>query len=135
MATTELLFLLRLLHPFGRLAPYLLRPVACCHTSGVKYTTDDVIADTRQVFYTTTANHHHRVFLQVVTLARNICGNFNTIGQADAGYFSLCRVRFFRRYYPHAGANSAFQWSLSSHVATLIGIECQPSAQRTVAAL
>ncbi|KIM00022.1 hypothetical protein CCC_02810 [Paramagnetospirillum magnetotacticum MS-1] len=66
-----------------------------------------MVADTRQVLHTTAADHHHRVFLKVVTFARNVRGNLETVGQAHAGDLTKRRVRLLRSGRVHASANAA----------------------------
>src|SRR5690606_24253913 len=67
-------------------------------------TAHDVIAHTREVFYTTATNKNHGVFLQVVTFTADIRNNFETVGQAHFGNFTHRRVRFFRCGGIHASA-------------------------------
>src|SRR5699024_5227313 len=62
-------------------------------TLGIQRTTDDLVANTRKVFHTTTANKHHGVLLQVVALTWDVCGNLNTGGQAHTGNLTQSGVR------------------------------------------
>ena len=74
---------------------------------GIENTSNDMVSDTRQIFYTTTTNHNHRVLLQVVSLASDVRDHFLTIGEANLCYFSKrwvwllwCGCIHLRTYYP-----------------------------------
>jgi hypothetical protein len=69
--------------------------------------TNDVIAYTRKVFYTATADEHRRVLLKIVPDARNVCSHFDAIGEAHTGDFAESRVWFLRRYGHDARADAA----------------------------
>ena len=62
-----------LLSSLGALST-VLRTALCAvsYTCSIESTANDVIAHTRKVLYTTTANEHDAVFLQVVTFARDV---------------------------------------------------------------
>jgi hypothetical protein len=53
---------------------------ASLHTCTVQDTSDYRIAET-YVFYTTTTEQYHRVFLKVVTHTRDVCCDLYTIGE------------------------------------------------------
>ena len=58
---------------------------AILHTLRIQCTANDMIANTWQILDTTTSNKNDRVFLQVVTLTRDIRGYFHLIRQANTG--------------------------------------------------
>jgi hypothetical protein len=66
-----------------------------------------VIANTRKILNTTTANEHDRVLLEVMSDTGNVCGYFNTIAKANTGNLAECRVRFLGRYGHDASAHTA----------------------------
>src|SRR5688572_24258890 len=70
---------------------------AVVHARAVEGAAHRVIAHAREVFHTTAADQHHRVFLQVVTFAADVADDFEAIGQAHLGDFAQRRVRLFRR--------------------------------------
>src|SRR5512145_881837 len=47
----------------------------------VECATHDVVADTRQVFHTTTTDQHNAVFLEPMPFAGNVSRNFNPIAE------------------------------------------------------
>ena len=49
-----------------------------------------MIADTGKVFYTTTADEHYAVLLQVVSFTGNICCNFKSVHKTDTCDFTQC---------------------------------------------
>ena len=57
-------------------------------TCGVECAANDVVANAWEVFNTTAANHDYGVLLQVVTNARDVCGNFKARSQANPSDFS-----------------------------------------------
>src|ERR1700743_755954 len=73
------------------------RLLAVADTLGVQRTTDDLVADTRQVTDTATANEHDRVLLQVVSHARDVGGDLDLARQPDAGDLAQRRVRLLGR--------------------------------------
>src|SRR5690606_823857 len=81
--------------------------LAVTDTLGVQRTADDLVAHTRQVLHTTTADEHHGVLLKVVAHARNVSGHLNTIGEPHARHLTKRRVRLLRRGRVHAGADAA----------------------------
>src|SRR5438094_7343728 len=51
---------------------------------GIQSAADDVITHTRKIFDPTAADQHHRVFLEVVTLAGNVAGDLVAVGEAHS---------------------------------------------------
>src|SRR3954447_9196891 len=74
------------------------------HAARIQGSTDDVVANARQVLDSPAAHQHHRVLLQVVTLTRNVRRNFHLIGKADSGDFAQRRIRFLGRHCLYLGA-------------------------------
>jgi uncharacterized protein (DUF2236 family) len=66
-----------------------------------------VITHTGQVFYTAAAHKHDRVFLQVMTHARDISRYLDAVCKAHTSDFTKSRVRLLRRYRVNARANAA----------------------------
>ena len=80
--TNELAFLRATLSRCGTLflgAIFTAPTLAVNHATAVQGTTNDVIANPRQVLDPTTAHENHVVFLQRVTFARNVRRDFDTI--------------------------------------------------------
>src|SRR6201995_1588258 len=73
---------------------------------GVERAADDLVAESRQVLDTAATDEHHRVLLQVVTLARNVRSNLHAVGQPHAGHLAQRRVRLLRRGRVHARAHT-----------------------------
>src|SRR5205085_10009151 len=68
---------------------------------------DDMIAHTRQILHSATADQHDRVFLEIVTLARNVGYHFLAIRQPPFRHFAQGRVRLLRRPRHYLNADSA----------------------------
>lgn len=68
----------------------------------------NVIADAWEVLHTATANHHDRVFLEIVPFAWDIGCHFHSVRETDTGDFSHSRVRLLRRHGCHLQTNTAF---------------------------
>ena len=83
--------------------------LAVAHTFGVEDAADDVVADTREIFDASSADKHHRVFLQVVALSHDVGLHFVTVGQAYAGDFTESRVRLLRRHRRDFNADAALE--------------------------
>ncbi|ATD37007.1 hypothetical protein WH06_17080 [Aeromonas salmonicida subsp. salmonicida] len=66
------------------------------NTGTVQRTTNGVVTNTWQVFYTTATDQHNGVLLQVVTFTTDIGGDFEAVGQTYTAYFTQCRVRLLR---------------------------------------
>src|SRR5437899_12796870 len=74
--------LLRLLRPLGAVFRAALAPVL--DALGIMGAADDVIAHAGQILDPAAADQHDRVLLQVMTLARDVAGHLETVGQAHA---------------------------------------------------
>jgi hypothetical protein len=74
----------------------------CC----IQTAADDVITHTRKVLYTTTADQHDGVLLQIMPLTRNIRNHLDFIGQPHLRYFTQSGVGFLRRSRVYTGANA-----------------------------
>src|SRR5450830_99424 len=73
---------------------------------GIQRAANHVVTHTWQVFYTTAAQQHDAVFLQVVAFTADVRNDFETVGQANLGDFTQCRVRLLRSGGVHAGAHA-----------------------------
>src|SRR6185437_15866560 len=99
--------------PYEALALLLLRAVAATRllatpdTLGVQRAADDLVADTGQVFHTTTPHQHDRVLLQVVSDAGDVGGDLDAAGQPDPGDLAQRRVRLLGRGGVHPSADAA----------------------------
>ena len=76
------------------------------HTGSIERTAYDVITYTREVLHTTTAHEHDAVFLQVVTLARDVRVDFLRVRQTNTSHLTHGRVRLLRRGGIHTHADA-----------------------------
>src|SRR5262245_39366828 len=53
-------------------------------TDGIERAADDVVANAGEILHTAAADEHHAVLLEVVAFARDVRGDFETVGQTDA---------------------------------------------------
>ena len=59
---------------------------------GVERAANNVVANTRKILYTTAADEHHGVFLEVVAFAANVRNDFEaiaTLRRAEFGFFGV----------------------------------------------
>src|SRR5690349_4120707 len=62
------------------------------HAGCIEASANNMVTNTRQVFYTTTSYQHDRVFLKIMSFTRDISNNFYLIGQTHFRYFTKRRV-------------------------------------------
>jgi len=62
-------------------------PPSVRDTFAIQGATDDVVADTRQVFNPAAPDQNHRVLLEVMPFAADVGGNLNSVSKSNAGYF------------------------------------------------
>ena len=74
----------------------------------VQRTSDNVVTHTRQVLYSAASDQNNGVFLQVMTFARDISGNFDPVGKTYSGNLSQSGVRLFRCRCFYCCADTAF---------------------------
>src|SRR5262249_26236611 len=74
---------------------------------GVEDAAQNVVAHARQVLDAAAADHHHRVLLQVMALARDVADHLEAVGEAHLGDLAQRRVRLLRRRRVDARANPA----------------------------
>src|SRR5690606_6236019 len=74
---------------------------------GVERAADDVVAHAGKVLHTTSANEHDAVLLKVVSLARDVRGGLDPVGEAHAGDLPKRRVGLLRGRRVHAGADAS----------------------------
>jgi len=84
------------------------RGAALLDAAGVELAADNRVLHT-DVLHAATAQHHHRVLLEVVPLARDIGSDFHTIREPDAGDLADGGVRLSRRFSGHLGADAALK--------------------------
>src|ERR1700738_533845 len=94
----------RSLRPLGAVLRAAL--VAVLDALRVEHAAQDVIANARQILDAAAADHHHRVLLQIVPLARDIADDLEAVGQANFGDLAQRRVRLLRRRRIDARANT-----------------------------
>src|SRR5579863_1758822 len=73
----------------------------------VEHAAQDVVADARQILDAAAADHHHRVLLQIVSLAGDVADHLKAVGQTNLGDFAQRRIRLLRRRRIDAGADAA----------------------------
>ena len=68
----------------------------------IQNTPDGVITNTGQILYASPANQHDRMFLEIMTLATDVTGNFKAVRQSYSGNLPECRIRLLwsGRIYP-----------------------------------
>src|SRR5436305_2990686 len=81
--------------------------LAVADALGVQRTADDLVTDAGQVLHTAAAHEHHRVLLQVVAHARDVGGDLDAAGEADASDLAQRRVRLLGRRRVDARAHAA----------------------------
>jgi len=96
---------------FLRLLDAVLGPLlpALIDSGGIKFASHDVIAHSRKILYPAAADKHDRMFLQFVPFARDVSGNFHSIGKLDPGHLAQRGIRFFGRGSEYLGADPPFQ--------------------------
>src|SRR6056297_153645 len=77
------------------------------HARAVERAAHRVIAHAGQVLHTAAADQHHRVLLQVVSLATDVAGHLVAVRQPDTRDLAHGRVGLLRRRGVHARANPA----------------------------
>src|SRR5258706_899827 len=80
--------------------------VAAVDTERIESSADDVVADAGKILDAAAADQHHRVFLQVVSLARDVRPDLAPVRQAHAGDFAQRRIRLLRRVSRDADAHT-----------------------------
>src|SRR3546814_3934045 len=118
----SVLFVLMIRRPPRSTRTDTLFPYTTLFRSGVERAADDVVANARQVLHATAAEHHHRVLLEVVPLARNVAGDLEAIGQTHARHLTKGRVRLLRRGGVNAGADTARSEEHTSELQSLMRI-------------
>src|SRR4029078_12431238 len=75
---------------------------------GVEHAANDVIAYARKVLDAAAPDQHHRMLLQIMSLARDVAGHFHLIGKTDAGDLAQGGVGLLRRRGVDARTHSPF---------------------------
>src|SRR5262245_1944795 len=89
---------------------------------GVEHAAQDVVAHARQVLDAAAADHHHRVLLQVMALARDVADHLEAVGQTNLGDLAERRVRLLRGRRVDARADAALLRA-RLHVARLLAVD------------
>src|SRR6202790_1685722 len=86
-----------------------LRPAlfAVLDALGVQHAAENVVAHAGQILDATAADHHHRVLLEVMTLARDVADHLEAVGETDLGDLAKRRVRLLRSRGVDARADTA----------------------------
>ena len=63
-------------------------PTAIGDTAGIQGTADNMIANTRQILYSSAAYQDYRVFLKLVPFPRYVSGDLHPVCQPHSGYFA-----------------------------------------------
>src|SRR4029453_2357896 len=86
---------------------------AVVHARTVEGAAPRVVAHAWEVFHTTAADQHYRVFLQVVAFAADVADDLETVGEPHLAHFTHRRVPLFRCGGVHARADTALLWASS----------------------
>lgn len=82
------------------------RPLSILHTDRIQRASHDVITNARQILHSAASNQNHRVFLEIVSLSRNVRRDFKAVGQSNPSDFPQRRVRLFGCHRVNTGAHS-----------------------------
>src|SRR5665213_3835176 len=93
---------------------------------GVEHAAQDVVAHTRQILDAAAADHHHRMFLKIVPLARDVADHFEAVGQANLGDLAQRRVRLLRGRRIDARTNAALLRARLERRDLVAGLERPP---------
>src|ERR1700728_329976 len=96
---------LQLLRPFRAVLGTAL--LAVLDALGIEHAAQDVVAHARQILDAAAADHHHRVLLQVMALARDVADHLEAVGETNLGDLAERRVRLLRRRRVDARADAA----------------------------
>lgn len=81
------------------------------NTTTVIYSSYDMVSHTWKILYSSSSDHHHTVFLEIVFYSRNICKYFSTITKSHLSNFTLSWVRFLRFHDGNLETYTSFEWS------------------------
>ena len=72
------------------------------HSRSIQNSSDGVITNTWQVFYTSPANQNDRMLLEIMAFATDVTGNFKAVRQSYSGNLPECGIRLLwsSRIYP-----------------------------------
>src|SRR5262245_6708259 len=96
--------------------------LAVGHALRVEHAADDVVAHTRQVLDAAAADHHHRLLLQVMALARDVADHLKAVGEPYLGNLAQRRIGLLRRRCIDARADAALLWA-RLHVPRLLTVD------------
>jgi len=86
--------------------------LAVLHPLSVQRSSDDVVATSGKILYSSPSNQHHGVFLQVVSNSRDVTDDLCPVGQADLCHFAQGGVWLFRGRSVDPDADPASLWTL-----------------------
>src|SRR5438445_1709908 len=99
----------------------------------IERTAHRVVTHARQVLYTTAADQHDRVLLQVVAFAADVADDFETVGQTHLGDLAQSRVRLLRRGRINARAHTAtLRAVLKRRRSALVGLRAARLAHQLI---
>ena len=84
---------------------------AAIDTRGVGRAAHHVVAHAGEVLHAAPADHHDRVFLQVVADTGDVGRHLDPVGQPDPGHLAQGRVRLLRRGGVDASTDAAALWT------------------------
>ncbi len=100
---------------------------ALINTSGIEASADDGVLDT-DVLHAATAEHDHRVLLEVVAFSWDVGGNFHAVSKTHAGDLTNSGVRLARGLGSYLDAHATLERGWIKGRAVLEVVE--PTAER-----
>ena len=82
--------------------------VPTIHSAGIEGSSNDVITAPRQIFYTPAPDEHDGVLLEVMTLTRNVGGDFDIVCEPHSSNLAERRVRLLGGRGVDPGTYTAF---------------------------
>lgn len=82
---------------------------ATVDTLRIVYASHDVVPHTRKIFHTSSANHHDRVLLKIMSLSWNVGVHFCAVGKTHTGNLTNGRVRFLWCHGCHLHTHTALE--------------------------
>src|SRR5215468_3858288 len=92
------------------------------HALRVEHAADDVVAHPREILDAAAADHHHRVLLQVMALARDVADHLKPVGEPYLGNLAQRRIGLLRRRCIDARAHTALLRT-RLHVSCLLEVD------------
>lgn len=89
--------------------------LSAVYTERIAGTADDLVSNPWKVANPTASDQNDRVFLEVVTFARNVHGDFFAVAQSNPSDFPKSRVRLLRGHRSDEQANALLLRALLKH--------------------